>query len=457
MPIFNGVIALTTDLLDREAKALLTIYIGQNIRPEGILQTDVKDKEAAKWLISKGLIRENNRYLLEYLTTDKGAEIGKLLIENRIKDNQEKLRIKLQEIPPKVLSFFIRRFIVKSLDFPKEPVFYDDSWEHQLLRNARLVILWKEFFSALISFEFCVEVYSYVFTRGGETRGRHFVISQEVQQMFEGWNSSSDFTSDQEDTLKLYPVIKTAIMLADLDDVELVRTRLYEVLNAQNLTEEKLAGIVNHMNELHIASVYRGLLSNDKPFDIKDGVRANIYLDKNLVEPAIQILLGQKGSLPNYNSKLQFPSLDYVKAKGGYLDLDELAEFYRMNIDMEIKLREFIKKKLGSGWEKRIKNDLPEVMDRLSEKREKDVKYGIAPDADILNYAELSDYIDIIEKYDRIFLEGYSDSAQVTPKLKDWYVYGRNPVMHGRAIDEQKYYTTKSIIDFLKQWMYKMT
>jgi len=105
--------------------------------------------------------------------------------------------------------------------------------------------------------------------------------------MFEGWNSSSDFTSDQEDTLKLYPVIKTAIMLAGLDDVELVRTRLYEVLKAQSLTEEKLAGIVNHMNELHIASVYRGLLSNDKPFDIKDGVRANIYLDKNLVEPAI--------------------------------------------------------------------------------------------------------------------------------------------------------------------------
>jgi len=61
-------------------EVLLKIYIGQNIRNEGILQSELDGQEQIKELLSRGLIRENHRYLNQFLTTDEGSELGKKLV-----------------------------------------------------------------------------------------------------------------------------------------------------------------------------------------------------------------------------------------------------------------------------------------------------------------------------------------------------------------------------------------
>ena len=70
-----------------------------------------------------------------------------------------------------------------------------------------------------------------------------------------------------------------------------------------------------------------------------------------------------------------------------------------------------------------------------------------------MNYADIGDYIQLIKKYSRMFSDGDDDLSRIVTNLETWYIHGRNPVMHIRTVDQQKYYTTKSAVEFLLEWI----
>lgn len=142
-----------------------------------------------------------------------------------------------------------------------------------------------------------------------------------------------------------------------------------------------------------------------------------------------------------------------VKMEHGFLDSGELGNFYILISDFERQLREVIKEKLGKGWIKRIENDLPNILKNWDEKRRKDTRWGIESEKDLINYSDLGDYIEILKKYKRMFSLGDDDMGDIIAHLKIWYNHGRNPIMHARTINKQKYFTSKSAIDFLYEWM----
>ena len=122
-------------------------------------------------------------------------------------------------------------------------------------------------------------------------------------------------------------------------------------------------------------------------------------------------------------------------------------------IGLERRLRYFIKEKLGKGWMKRVENDLPNIPNNWEEKKRRDERWGLESEKDLMNYADLGDYIQVIKKYDRVFTDGEDDLGAIITHLQIWYNHGRNPVMHARTVNRQKYYTTLSAIDFLCEWM----
>jgi len=135
------------------------------------------------------------------------------------------------------------------------------------------------------------------------------------------------------------------------------------------------------------------------------------------------------------------------------LPTGDLGNFYLLISSFERELRGFIKEMLGKGWVKRLEHELPDIVGRWKEREFRDIKWGIDPEEELINYADLSDYIQIIKRYRKIFAESDDELSDVVTQLKIFANYGRNPLMHCRTLDRQKYYTTQSAVKFLREWI----
>ena len=98
-------------LSPKARKVLLKIYIGQNIRDEGILQSQILGGEVVNTLLSQEFIRENHWHLDQFLTTEKGSRLARSFVNKKIEAKKYSFRKKVQKIPTKILSFFIKRYV----------------------------------------------------------------------------------------------------------------------------------------------------------------------------------------------------------------------------------------------------------------------------------------------------------------------------------------------------------
>lgn len=435
-------------------QTLLAIFIGQHINPAGILKSDLQYNNCLNELLSPGIVKENHWFSSEQLlTTNVGSEIAKGLIEQKILKVESQLRTEFKKIPGKVLGFFVIRFISKKLTFKTEKPYFAEKWEDRILSDGQIWSFWENFFETLTSLGLCIKTHSYTPTKEGTLKELFFVICPETQEYLEKHYSLSDFSLSQQETLVPYPVLTSIYKMIGSDNLELLRQRYYELLESNSVTEGQVAGIINRMNQRGIASEYVGLSSDNKPFEVIDYKQFPIYLEADLIEPAINHLLEKGGLIKQYAVDARIPSLSEIKSELGFLDKTELGDFYILVSALEKDLREFIKAKIGKGWDKRIEGEMPAVYKRLQEKKRKDENWGIDVETDILNYADLEDYIEIIKKFNRMFVDAERQLSNVITYLEIWYVYGRNPIMHSRTVTRQKFETTRSAIDFLKKWM----
>ena len=135
------------------------------------------------------------------------------------------------------------------------------------------------------------------------------------------------------------------------------------------------------------------------------------------------------------------------------LSPEDLGEFYILISSFERELRNFLKEKIGKGWVKRLRHDLGSVIERWEERKNNDAKWGIEPERELINYADLTDYVQIVTKYRRIFAESDEELSRVRHFLEQLANYGRNPLMHCRTLDLKKYYTTEAAVDYLQEWI----
>ena len=138
------------------------------------------------------------------------------------------------------------------------------------------------------------------------------------------------------------------------------------------------------------------------------------------------------------------------------LSKEALGEFYYLIASFERELRVFITNKMGSGYEKRLRKDLGYIFDSWDRKRRNDVRMGLEPETDLINYASLGEYIHIVRKYRRMFSENDADLSDIETFIKLLANHGRNPLMHCRVLSLQQFHTSKSAIAFLSQWIKRM-
>ena len=142
-----------------------------------------------------------------------------------------------------------------------------------------------------------------------------------------------------------------------------------------------------------------------------------------------------------------------IKRVESNLSTENLGAFYLQISSFERKLRNFIKNMAGKGFIHGLEHDLPAVVNKWRERESADIKWGIKSEKELANYADTSDYVEIIKRYQRLFVESDQELMYVMTHLAIFAINGRNPLMHSRNLNQQKYYVTKSAIGFLSEWI----
>lgn len=287
---------------DQFSEILTEIYIGQNIRDEGILQSTIADwKNQASNLVEKRLIRENHWYShLLYLTTPDGDDAARSLIEKKIAIYKGRLQTFLENFPPRCVGFLIHDYLTRSLDFPKNlPEYMFDYWLNQsityLLRDSRIWSIRTQILSKLEEFGLCIRTNYYVSTRGGELREQRYVICPEIRELLLEISPTLGLTADESKSLRIHLFLREIVAWLDYPDIETMRKRYLNEMQRLDINEEDVEDTVNELASNEITDHYIGIAVIDKkPFTIKDKVGYPFYLQNHLVKPIAANLLESK-------------------------------------------------------------------------------------------------------------------------------------------------------------------
>jgi|GEM_PF-3426823 len=490
------------------------IYIGQNIRDPGILQIDkhfTNFSDEINILKSLKLIEQIRwkpfKICELYRTTEKGFKVAKILIEEKIRKEHNKIVNKCVEIYnsyPEIFGFLIFDYIGENLTFPKKRDYeYLFDWKDVLLNDIRIQRIKNDLFEFLKSLGLCVETEYYVSTRGGEYRGMYYVIPPELTNVLQTSTARRGGLSEENKIIcKIYYFLRNIehILSSENMNVEDMRKEYWNQLEETNLIDEenRIKEIINEMSRKNITTEYTELLSPEEkpPFLIKNLTQYQIYLKKNIPTPLIEQLF----KAPKKKSVIIRESIKITDSVGvkKYEALEkrygvprsELVDLFIEISKFEIELREFIKRNLkekyGDSWLEEIRkikirtNFWNEIKRKLKERfgeerwfkniekfritismvemweqrKEDDIKNAVKPERELINYADFSDYLQIILKFWNNIFNGYfKDKEMLSSQLRILNNLGRRSVMHARSLDEEKVYTTKYAIKWLRSRM----
>ena len=253
------------------------IYIGQNIRDEGILKSDVHlEKNAApvNLLIEKGIVEQARWYKLDVLRISYMYKVAlRDVVEERLYKQKESLRSTLQAIPENLLSFLVFEYLSSSLSFPVDRDYLFD-WKDILLADVTIRKHKKYFFDTLIDFGFCVKTHNYVSTKGGELREEDYTIAAEVRNTLRG----------------IVPVLALPSSLRDLANIhKLIQDDLEYKTGVANVTINNdailaIASQPEEMEKVFDAFLHR-LQSSNAAFEIKriPGIGTEIVGNRNVL------------------------------------------------------------------------------------------------------------------------------------------------------------------------------
>jgi len=449
--------------IHRCLEILKKIYIGQNIREEGILKSDFSGFEKEIEILRKqGFIRDNDWYRFQlYLTTEKGSWIGEILIKNLIQNKKTEITDAVLTLPHNLIGFLLFDYMAASLIYPvgKE---YPYDWREPLVADSRIWILRNELLSRFEELELCVKTQSYVSTRGGELREKYYVTCDEVLEFLKDSTAyKGGLYGEEKKKCLLYDFFRKSNRFLRIEDLNEVRERYYNEMEKLQLTEVEIEDVVNGMAQSKITSKYNGLLSDNLPFSIEDESRYDTYVEEQLVKQVLDFLLGiSKPKIDATTDKVDKERLEEERRierekvkSSGLPSKEDRCEFYDKICDFELELRQFIneelKRKFGDSWlEQGVPKAIRKNWDRIKRKEEKE---GIEPERDVINYALFSDYKEIINhNWDEIFSPCFEDKEKSRVRLEDLNILGRRPVMHVRSISREKFGPAEHAINWVR-------
>ena len=231
--------------------------------------------------------------------------------------------------------------------------------------------------------------------------------------------------------------------------------------NGYEIKETAIRSHIIGMSPNHPSSVHQPFLRNNHPvFKYLGGGKYTINNENTIIESKPKSVGAEKSDKKRNVEKTNFvEKTSIIDNSPTIVDVEKLGDFYILISSFEKDLREIIKNKFGKGIYKILQNQIsldkiPDIISEWEKRRKTDQYWGIAPEKELLNYALLTDYMEIIKNNQKYFtVAGDEEMQTVIHQLKQFATFGRNPLMHCRTLSQQKYYTTISSVNYLKEWI----
>ena len=202
------------NLTKEEKEILKEIYIGQNIRLEGIRKKHFNQEQllTIKNLITTHkLVSEGNFYGTDVIkTTEKGESLGKEIIQEIINKTKELLLKELKKIPEPVLEFLFFDYPQLIYEIRGERNYFT-SWKGFLINNEKINGNVNKLSDILSECNLEVKTHYYVSTRGGETRNLHIIFPGELKDFLLMSNLiDHGLSEDVKERIKLFEIVGKA-------------------------------------------------------------------------------------------------------------------------------------------------------------------------------------------------------------------------------------------------------
>ena len=442
------------DLTEEEKEILKEIYIGQNIRSEGIRKKHFNQEQLLtieKLITLHKLVEEGNFYKTNVIkTTEKGESFGKEIIQEIINKTKELLLKELKNIPKPVLEFLF-------FDYP-HPIYeingernYFSSWEGFLINTEKINENVNKLSDILYECNLEVKTHYYVATRGGETRNLHIIFPGELKDFLVKSNLISHGLSEEvKEQIKLLYLLFKIKEILNIEDYDTRRRNYWTMLQQTKIDETQIKQIIDKFKSKGITTEYKFVTDENFLFRIKDIARYDVFLKKSVDDYLTSVLEGKVK--PITKQKIQKAKFEKNSS------LTNHAKTFIVLGDFELRIRNFILNRMREGDEenkewyeklKKIKSSNRDIslLGILKRRESEDKKNRILPEEELLFYADITHYKDIILTFWEPYFKTDFDNAGMSKEKFEHEMIEinktRRKVMHLRELTDDNLKTLR--------------
>jgi hypothetical protein len=394
---------------------LLKVYIGQEINSSrGILYGfrgqkcfGEEENKVLDGLLAGKLIKENQPYTVKSITTlvttQAGKEKAKALIQAILRSHKTVVD-ELCEISKKSLGFLTVNLNSRIFEKSRQRWFRD--WKDFILYKTRMFDFSIRFCQILEKHNLAVQTNDYVSSDGGRKDEEKYVIPDEVMEYLTRTLNPSPFNYEEINrSILLYTLYKIRNDILPTRDGGKRRNNYWNLLRVLPFGESAIKELISQFQKENITSEYSEIENEQFLFLILDGARFDVKLDK-MVEDFISGVVEGERTEPR-------------------VSLSKPSELLRMHCELfglignfEMRFREHLIKEMRdffkedkNEWYKQLKeikpienqSTLETLYDKLESRRNDDLRNKILPEDELIYYADVTDYKDIVLKNWKVF------------------------------------------------------
>jgi len=433
-----------------ENDLLLKIYIGQEINFsrgilyefKGRLRISEEENELVKSLVDKKLVKIIYPYTIKSIrtlvTTTDGKQTSKNTIQ-QILDTDSGLLDELQNIPQKVLGF-----LLINLDyniFEKTRSRWVADWKDFILHKSQFFDYSIEFCQVLQKHKLAVLTNDYVSSKGGRIDPENYVIPSEVKEYLTRNLKLIPFSYEETNqSILFYTLYRIKEDILPIKSETRRRNRFWNLLRALPFDESAIRSLIDSKFKIeNITTGYSEIGNEQFLFEILDESRFDLKLSKLVEDFVSELIKGRKRE----------PAIPIEKVAQPFKLHSEL---FALIGSFEIKLRDYLLKEMQTAfkedkdeWYNQLKeiklmgdqSPFKTIYDKLESRRNEDLKNKILPEEELIYYADISDYKDIVLRNWRTFANKFYRINLSKEKFEHGMVElnkTRRKVMHLRDI-----------------------
>ncbi len=392
-----------------ENDMLLKVYIGQEVNySRGILYRlkndplfDENETKIINSLVGKSLIAEKQPYtvksIITLVTTRRGKEEARNLIDQILKSTPTLIE-EISKIPKRVLGFLLLNLDDNSFEKSREEFYFD--WKEFILNRTKIFDYALQLCSILEKYNLAVSTHDYVSSNGGRIDPEKYVIPDEVTDYIIKNLSLSPFTNEEnKQALLFYTLFTIEDDILPIKDEERRRNSYWNLLRRLPFGESAIKSLVSQFQKENITTEYLEIGNERFLFSVLDESRFRIKLEKMLDEFVSGTMEGKRAELEPISKPSEL--------------LRTHSELFETIGNFEMRFREGLIKEMRTVYKENKYewyNQLKEIKtvdeesafktmyDKLESRKADDVRNKILPEAELIYYADIVDYKDIILK-----------------------------------------------------------